>query len=112
MAFLVGVLVLLCTALAGCQDLPYTYPPLAEARPNTTSIYFGLLQSFGGTYNSSGSIPGVEVALDRINSDANLLPGYTLHYVLRDSFVSAVASEVAHEVGGCQHACDAGPWRD
>lgn len=91
MAVPVALLMLLCIALAGCQDLPYTYP--AETRPGTTPIYFGLLQSFGGTYNSSGSIPGVEVALDRINNDTNLLPGYTLHYVLRDTFVSAGASE-------------------
>lgn len=76
------------TLLARPQDLqlPYTYPP--EPVPNTTSLYFGLMQSFGGTYNSLGSIPGVELALDNINKDKTILNGYTLHYVLRDSFVS------------------------
>jgi gamma-aminobutyric acid type B receptor len=44
------------------------------------------MQSFGGTYDGSGSIPGVELALDTINNDSSILPGYTLHYVLRDSF--------------------------
>ena len=77
-------------ALSLAQDLPlpYTYP--ATSLPNTTPLYFGLLQSFGGTYDSSGTIPGVELALDYINRNQTLLPGYTLHYVLRDSFVSAI----------------------
>ena len=79
----------LCIALASCQDLPYTYPE--QALSGTTSLYFGLMQSFGGTYNGSGSIPGVELALDNINNDQELLPGYTLRYVLRDSFVSVKA---------------------
>ena len=81
----VGI-VALCFTLSRPQELPYTYP--AETLPNTTPLYIGLMQSFGGTYDSSGSIPGVELALDTINRDETLLPGYTLHYVLRDSFVS------------------------
>ena len=43
--------------------------------------------SFGGNIDSSGAIPGVRVALDRINNDSNLLPGYSLHYALSDSQV-------------------------
>ena len=66
--------------------LPYTYPE--ETLPNTTTLTFGLMQSFGGTYNGSGSIPGVQLALDNINQAQELLPGYTLRFVLRDSFVS------------------------
>lgn len=77
---------LVTLSLSDDLPLPYTYPPVAL--PNTTSLYFGLLQSFGGTYDSSGSIPGVELALDNINRNQTLLPGYTLHYVLRDTFVS------------------------
>lgn len=69
--------------------LPFTYP--AYPLPNTTSLYFGLLQSFGGTYNGSGSIPGIQLALDSINDAQTLLPGYTLQFVLRDSFVSCYA---------------------
>lgn len=85
MAAPVALLMLLCLALASGQDFQHTYP--TERIPGTTSLYFGLLQSFGGTYDSSGSIPGVEVALDRINEEQTLLPGYTLHYILRDTFV-------------------------
>ena len=32
-------------------------------------------------------IPAVEVALDQINADPNMLPGYSLHYTLKDSQV-------------------------
>ena len=62
------------------------YPPLNESgglRP----LVFGLIMSFGGNIDSSGVVPGVRVALDRINSDSSLLPGYSLHYALSDSQV-------------------------
>ena len=62
------------------------YPPLNESgglRP----LVFGLIMSFGGNIDSSGAVPGVRVALDRINSDSSLLPGYSLHYALSDSQV-------------------------
>ena len=49
---------------------------------------FGLIMSFGGNIDSSGAVPGVRVALDRINSDSSLLPGYSLHYALSDSQVA------------------------
>jgi len=32
----------------------------------------------------------VEVALDRINNDTNVLPGYSLHYVLTNAEVCAL----------------------
>ena len=63
------------------------YPPLNESEQNTRSIVFGLIMSFGGTFDSSGAVPGVRVALDRINKDTSLLRGYTLHYALSDSQV-------------------------
>ena len=54
-------------------------------------LVFGLIMSFGGSFDSSGAVPGVRVALDRINNDTSLLPGYTLHYALSDSRVSLYA---------------------
>ena len=51
-------------------------------------LYFALILSFGGQYLSSGAIPGVQVALDQINSDTSILPGYELRYTLIESVVS------------------------
>ena len=50
-------------------------------------LFFGLTMSFGGSYISNGGVVAAQVALDQINSDASLLPGYTLHYILTDSQV-------------------------
>ena len=63
------------------------YPPLNESQ-GLTPLVFGLIMSFGGNIDSSGAVPGVRVALDRINNDTSLLPGYSLHYALSDSRVS------------------------
>jgi len=64
----------------------HVYPPIDE-NDTCKPLYFALLQSFGGVYNGSGSVAGLQVALDRINSDPTLLPGYSLHYTLTDSQV-------------------------
>lgn len=81
------------------QDLSWTWPymqvypppdpPVNEAAGGPRSLYFALMMSFGGEYKSSGAIPGVQVALDKINNDSTLLPGYKLHYTLTDSQVRA-----------------------
>ena len=66
------------------------YPPIPPTSNETAKkpLVFGLIMSFGGNIDSSGAVPGVRVALDRINNDTGLLPGYTLHYALSDSRVS------------------------
>ena len=66
--------------------LKHVYPPHID--DNTTHIYIGFIASFGGDYNSSEDVTGVRAAIDRINSDTDILKNYTLHYVLSDSQVS------------------------
>ena len=64
------------------------HPPV-NVSDSRTPLYFGLIQSlFGGLYVSAYSMVGLEVALDLINENETLLPGYSLHYVLTDASVS------------------------
>ena len=66
----------------------HVYPPVTD---ESTSLYFAFMQSFSGSYISSGGIPGVMVALDEINAaNSSVLPGYTLHYALSDNAVRKV----------------------
>ena len=92
------IVVALCV-LAAVTDAQYlrtanvsvlqVYPPLKDT--NTTDgkipLYFALMQSFGGSYTSAGVIPGIQVALDEINANHSVLPGYSLHYYLTDTQV-------------------------
>ena len=67
---------------------PYlqVYPPVNES-DGRTPLYFALMLSFGGQLTSIGALPGVQIALDYINSQSDILPGYSLHYTLTDSQV-------------------------
>ena len=75
----------LCPAVSAFYER--VYPPVDSISDNSSHVYIGLMVSFADVANSSGSVPGVKVALDLINADPHLLPGYTLHYVLSDSQV-------------------------
>ena len=57
---------------------------------NNKTLTFMLVTSWGGFgYNSSGTLPAVEIALRSTNSHPDLLPGYNLVYnKVRDSKVS------------------------
>jgi len=66
------------------------YPDLEDVQNGTTPLYFALMQSFSGGYVSAGGIPGLMVALDEINSNSTVLPGYSLHYTLSDDAVGIV----------------------
>ena len=54
------------------------------------NLTFMLITSYGQYgYNSSGALPAADMALEDINSDPDILPGYNLMYdKVRDSMVS------------------------
>ena len=53
----------------------------------TCPLYISLMVSFGGEFNGRGVIGGVQMALDEINRDPTMLPGYSLHYTLKTTEV-------------------------
>ncbi len=68
----------------------YPDPRDPEVLNGRVPLYFSLIQSLGGPlsqFDASGSVAGVKIALDRINNDSSLLPGYTLHYTFANSKV-------------------------
>ena len=68
----------------------YPDPTDPQVLRGRTPLHFALIQSLGGPFSQfdgSGSVAGVKVALDRINQDSSLLPGYSLHYTFTDSKV-------------------------
>ena len=100
-----SLLLLLCTSssllqlhrVSSTSGLSYDLDDYLEVYPDPTDpqilrgrtpLYFALIQSLGGQFDGTGSVAGVKVALDRINSDMTLLPGYSLHYTLADSKVT------------------------
>ena len=66
----------------------FVYPP-DEDSDTRVDLYLALIMSFGfgGAFNTSGVVPGIQIALDLINNQPKLLPGYKLHYTLMDSQV-------------------------
>lgn len=80
-SFLVSFLILVVTS-----SLPFV---TGTATPAAVPLRFMFITSFSEDFNSSGSVPAMEIALERINRDPNVLRGYKLENVpVRDSNVS------------------------
>ena len=68
--------------------LMLTIPEVAQSNQNLSFMFITSFGRFG--LNSSGAIPAADIALEAINANPNVLPGYNLvyhHY--RDSEVCA-----------------------
>ena len=71
---------------ARADDHGVIYPPLSAAHDSRTlPLYVGLIQSYDVTLEdelleSVGTVVGTQIALDHINSDPSMFPGYSLHY--------------------------------
>ena len=86
LAVILAALPTLCASSLTPWPYLQIYPPVNES-DDSTPLYFALVLSSGGEYTSIGAVPGVQVALDYINSQPDILPGYSLHYTLSDSQV-------------------------
>ena len=70
--------------------LPIFMLSIAVVVQSNQNLTFMFITSFGRFgLNSSGVIPAADIALEAINNDSNILPGYNLVYDrVRDSEVS------------------------
>ena len=66
------ILCLICAA--ACVEL---------ARCQTKNLYFSFTTAHSpGRYSALGAVPAVDLALQRINDDPDILPGYNLSYAM------------------------------
>jgi hypothetical protein len=78
-----------------CQSFQEVYPVRdSSINDSRTDLYIGLIMAFGynNTFNSSGTVPAIQLALDMINDNPHILPGYKLNYILTDSQVVTYSS--------------------
>ena len=75
------------SAVAFVSVLMLSKPMAVECDQNLTFMFITSFGRFG--LNSSGAIPAADIALEAINANPNILPGYNLVYDrVRDSEVS------------------------
>ena len=82
----------------GPYDHVYPYVDITQnqsacvvSENKTCPLYIALMMSSGGDVDSRGVIPAVQMAIDQINREPNVLPGYSLHYILKTTKVSCSA---------------------
>lgn len=75
--------------LASAQLSPSCEPSEQRKCP----LFVALSMSFGLEYVSGGVVASIRYALDQINNETSLLPGYSLHYTLTDSQVGILGSD-------------------
>ena len=105
LVFVISLVSALGLGEAAAPAAEFVYPPVNEG-DGRVPLYFSLIQSFSGQYVSANSITGLELALDQVNEDSRLLPGYSLHYVFTDAPVSSVCMQLcAARASVCSNVC-------
>ena len=77
----------------GVSGTGVVYPP-EDVADTRTKLVVGLVQSYDPSARDErlgaiGTVVGTELALDHINADDSILPGYRLHYNFINSQVRA-----------------------
>ena len=79
--------------MRSCLLLLFLTSAIATATEESVAhdLTFMFITSFGKFgFNSSGALPAADIALEDVNNNYDLLPGYNLRYdVVRDSQVRA-----------------------
>lgn len=101
LVFVISLVSALGLGEAAAPAAEFVYPPVNESDGRRVPLYFSLIQSFSGQYVSANSITGLELALDQVNEDPRLLPGYSLHYVFTDAPVSSVCMQCGARASVC-----------
>ena len=107
---LLAMIIILENAAAGDSYGPYkqVYPTTdlqqdprkcSVSDNGTCPLYIALMIAFDGDATTSGVIPGIQVAINEINNDPSILPGYTLHYTLMATRVSQQFESCAITIG-------------
>ena len=83
------LLVFFCLLLS-VLSFQVVYPGNDDQQDSRSNIYIALIMGFGynNSFNGSGTVPAIQLAVDLINNRTDFLPGYKLNYVLMDSKVS------------------------
>ena len=81
-----AVLLLLLGALYGLSH--------GQNRSNLSNLTFGLFVSRSGSISLEGVLPAIDMALNKINSNDSVLPGYYLNYGTRDQIIDAMVGLV------------------
>lgn len=84
------VIVVLALFGSPADSLQAVYPPAnRDGSDSRTDLHVAVIMAFGfdNSFNSSGTVPAIQIALDLINNQSDVLPGYKLNYVLMDSRV-------------------------
>ena len=91
---IVVFLAIVITHAIEVEDLSTIYPSVVSPNDTRIPLTLGLMVSFSGDYVTSSSVAGVQLALDLINENSSLLPGYRLQYKLTDSQVRLARDNV------------------
>lgn len=75
------VIFLLLASLAVCCN--------GQSSDNRTELHIAFITSFEGEYDSSVTVPAVQLATERVNREGSILPGYKLVVELIDNFTVA-----------------------
>ena len=93
--FFAGILYFTSTIAAQTTSAPSSLTTAADSEAANTEtsapripLYLGAFFPLGGGWDGSGVIPAVEMALDHVNARHDILPGYELMMVWKDTQVS------------------------